>query len=51
MEAICTNAAPCGFGQVILQFVGFAIEDAIALLDSGLSDRMSEMTFASARWA
>ena len=30
--------------------MGFAIEHAIALLDSGLSDGLSEMTFASSRW-
>src|ERR1700730_6912252 len=39
-----------GFGQVIEQFVGFAIEDTITLLDSGLSDGLGEMTFACARW-
>jgi len=38
-----------GFGQVIEQFVGFAIEDAITLLDRGLSDGLGKMTFASAR--
>jgi len=30
--------------------VGFAIEDAITLLDSGLSDGLGQMTFAGARW-
>jgi hypothetical protein len=36
------------FGQVIEQFVAFAIEDAIPLLDSGLSDALGKMTFAGA---
>jgi hypothetical protein len=38
------------FSQVIEQFVGFAIEHAITLLDSGLSDGLGKMTFAGARW-
>jgi hypothetical protein len=33
--------------QVIEQFVGFAIEHAITLLDRGLPDRLCEMTFTS----
>ena len=42
------GAVDGGFGQVIEQFVGLAIEHAIALLDGGLADGLGEMTFAGA---
>ena len=33
------------------EHVGFAIEDAVALLDRGVSDRLREMTLAGAGWS
>jgi hypothetical protein len=36
---------------VIEQFVGFAIEHAIAPLDRGLSDGLGKMTFTSTGWS
>ncbi|MGD1078816.1 MAG: hypothetical protein ABR881_10895 [Candidatus Sulfotelmatobacter sp.] len=47
-HAFFAGSVDRGFGQVIEQFMGFAIEHAIALLDSGLSDGLSEMAFAGA---
>jgi hypothetical protein len=38
-----------GFGQLIEQGVGFAVEHAIPLLDGGLADGLSQVTFAGAR--
>jgi len=38
-----------GFGQIIEQFVGFAIEYAIALLNGGLADGLGQMTFSRCR--
>ena len=38
-----------GFGQVIEQLVGLAIEHAIALPNSGLANGLSEMAFPGAR--
>jgi hypothetical protein len=37
-----------GFGEVIEQFVGFAIQYAIALLNGGLADGLSQMTLPGA---
>jgi hypothetical protein len=37
-----------GFGQIIEQLVGFAIEHTIALLNGGLSNGLSQMTFPGA---
>jgi hypothetical protein len=43
----CTLAGSIdgGFGQVIEQFVGFAIEHAITLLNGRLSGGLRQMTF------
>jgi len=37
-----------GIGEFIQQYVGFAIEDTIALQNGGLSDGLSQMTLARA---
>jgi hypothetical protein len=37
-----------GIGEILDEFVGFTIEDAIALLNGGLADGLSEMTLARA---
>jgi hypothetical protein len=37
-----------GLGEIVKQFVGFAIQDAIALLNGGLADGLSQMTFPGA---
>jgi hypothetical protein len=39
----------CGVGKLFDELMGFTIEDAIALLDGGLADRLSQMTLARAR--
>ena len=38
-----------GIGQFCQQGVGFAIQDAIALLDDGMSDGLCAVTFPAAR--
>ena len=37
-----------GFGEIIKQVVGFAVEHTIALLDGGLADGLCQMTFSGA---
>ena len=38
----------CGLGQFFKQRVGLAIEDAVALLDGGVADRLREVALAGA---
>ena len=42
------GAVERGFGEIIEQGVGFAIEHAIALLDGGLADGLGQVTLAGA---
>jgi hypothetical protein len=46
LHALFTRAVQSGFGQLIEQGVGLAVEHAVALLDGGLADGLSQMTFA-----
>ena len=50
-EIVLARAIERGVGEFLEQRVGFAIEDAIALLDRGAADGLGEMTFAGARRA
>ena len=45
------GAVEGGFGQIIEQGVGLAIEHAISLLDGGLADGLRQVTLAGAGWA
>jgi hypothetical protein len=45
------GAVERGFGQIIEQGVGLAIEHAVSLLDSGLADGLCQVTLAGAGWA
>jgi len=49
LHVLFAGAVESGFGQLIEQGVGFAVEHAIPLLDGGLADGLSQMTFASTR--
>ena len=40
-----------GFGQIIEQSVGLAVEHAVSLLDGGLADGLRQVTLAGAGWA
>src|SRR5437764_10131466 len=38
------------FGQLFQQMMRLAVEDTVALLDGGLTDGLSQVAFAGARW-
>src|SRR5438132_6350880 len=40
-----------GFGEIIEQGVGLAVEHAVALLDGSVADGLRQVTFAGAGWA
>jgi len=43
-------AVESGFGQLIEQGVGLAIENAVSLLDGGLADGLRQVTLAGSGW-
>ncbi len=45
------GAVERGFGEIIEQGVGLAIEHAVSLLDGGLADGLCQVTLAGAGWA
>jgi hypothetical protein len=49
---MCSLRVPSrvGFSQFIEQGVGLAVEYAVTLLDGGLADGLSQVTFAGAGW-
>jgi hypothetical protein len=48
VHLLFAGAIECGFGEIIEQSVGFAVEHAIALLDRGLADGLRQVTFPTA---
>src|ERR1022692_4704467 len=51
LHVLFAGAIEGGFGQVIEQGVGLAIEHAVTLLDGGLADGLRQVTLAGAGWA
>ena len=48
LHVLFAGAVERGFGQLIEQGVGLAVEHAVALLEGGVADGVSQMTFAAA---
>ena len=48
VHLLFARAIECGVGEIIEQSVGFAVDRAIALLDSGLADGLRQVTFPTA---
>src|SRR5271166_5906170 len=49
-NVLFAGAVEGGFGQLIEQAVGLAVEHAITLLNGGLADSLGQMAFAAAGW-